>query len=231
MTSPLSLGSAQQQARERSRRPGLWVVLEGGDGCGKTTQAGLLVEALRSALGSECVTETFEPGNTVLGRSVRRALLHGGHVTTRAEALLYAADRAHHVETVVLPALKAGNIVIQTRYIDSSVVYQGTVRGLGEGTVESLSLWAANGELPDLTVVLDTPSAFAREREMDRVERETAAASERIREGFLARAAADTEGRYLVLDASRPREDVAWDLVEAVTARLHQPAESAAAAR
>ena len=146
---------------------GVWVVFEGGDGVGKTTQISLLADAL--AGDGYDVVVTREPGGTELGRELRAAVMHGDHVAPRAEALLYAADRAHHIYTVVGPALERGAIVLQDRYLDSSIVYQGGARALGDG-VEEISLWATEGALPDLTVVLDmAPAADRMARDLDRV--------------------------------------------------------------
>jgi len=199
---------------------GFWVVFEGGDGVGKSTQLDLLVEHLGSPTGGgHDVLTTREPGGTALGREVRQAVMHGGHVAPRAEALLYAADRAHHIHTLVRPALEAGRVVVQDRYLDSSIVYQGGARGLGD-EVERISMWATDGALPDLTVVLDmAPTGDRLTRDLDRVERETAAHAAQIREGFLALAARDPE-RYVVVDAARSVEAVHLDVVIAVRAAM-----------
>jgi dTMP kinase len=200
--------------------PGLFVTFEGGDGVGKTTQAALLEEWLVAA--GRTVLRTREPGGTEVGVLVRDIVLHHrGEVSPRAEALLYAADRAHHVATVVRPALARGDVVIQDRYLDSSVAYQGAGRVLGRDEVRMLSLWAAEGLLPDLTVLLDLEPAVARTRleaedkPFDRLEAEEEAFHARVRAEFLALAAADPE-RFLVLDASLP----AGELTEAIRARL-----------
>jgi len=193
---------------------GTWVVFEGGDGVGKTTQIDLLSAWLRSLLPDAAPTEvlvTREPGGTELGVELRAAVMHGDHVAPRAEALLYAADRAHHIHTVVRPALERGAVVVQDRYLDSSIVYQGGARGLGD-EVERISTWATEGLLPDLTVVLDmAPAAQRLDRSLDRVERETAAHAAQIREGFLALAARAPE-RYAVIDAARPVDVVAAEV-------------------
>ncbi len=188
---------------------GFWIVFEGGDGVGKSTQIDLLSAWLRTAdAGFRTVVTTREPGGTDLGVELRQAIMHGDHVEPHAEALLYAADRAHHVATVVRPALERGDVVVQDRYFDSSVVYQGGARGLGE-MVESISRWATEGALPDLTIVLDMePRADRMARDLDRVERETVAHAEQIRQGFLDRVALEPE-RYAVVDASQPIADVA----------------------
>jgi dTMP kinase len=188
---------------------GTWVVFEGGDGVGKSTQIDLLASWLRTQRPDVVVTR--EPGGTELGVELRAAIMHGGHVVPRAEALLYAADRAHHIYTVVRPALERGAVVVQDRYLDSSIVYQGGARGLGD-EVERISMWATEGLLPDLTVVLDmAPVASRLERTLDRVERETAEHAALIREGFLA-LAARAPVRYAVIDAARPVDVVAAEV-------------------
>lgn len=201
---------------------GFWIVFEGGDGVGKSTQIDLLSAWLRTAdADSRTVLTTREPGGTDLGVELRQAIMHGDHVEPHAEALLYAADRAHHVATVVRPALERGDVVVQDRYFDSSVVYQGGARGLGE-MVESISRWATEGALPDLTIVLDMePRADRMARDLDRVERETVAHAEQIRRGFLDRVALEP-ARYAVVDASQPIADVAADVRAAVTTALHR---------
>jgi dTMP kinase len=197
---------------------GFWIVFEGGDGVGKTTQIDLLSQWLHTAdAGAHAVVTTREPGGTALGTELRQALIHGDHVEPRAEALLYAADRAHHIATVVRPALERGDVVVQDRYLDSSVVYQGGARGLGE-MVERISLWATEGALPDLTVILDMEPRVERiTRDLDRLERETAAQGAVMRQGFLDRAALAPQ-RYAVVDAARPIADVAADVRSAVAA-------------
>ena len=194
-------------------------MFEGGDGVGKSTQIDALLGSLRAdARGREVVT-TREPGGTPLGIELRQAVMHGDHVAPRAEALLYAADRAHHIATLVRPALERGAIVVQDRYLDSSIVYQGGARGLGD-MVGQISMWATEGAVPDLTVVLDMePRADRLERELDRVERETADHASRIREGFIELAGREP-GRYAVVDAGRPVELVAADVRAAVEALL-----------
>jgi dTMP kinase len=201
---------------------GLFVSFEGGDGAGKSTQVSRLGEWVRS-LGREVVL-TREPGGTELGLALRDALLHGDHVDPRAEALLYAADRAHHVASVVRPALERGAVVITDRYLDSSVAYQGGGRDLGADEVEKLSLWATHGLLPRLTVLLDLDPASGRARltgDPDRLERAGNAFHRRTREAFLARAAADPV-RWLVLDASRGVEQIAAAVRERVAPLLAQ---------
>ncbi|WIE74712.1 dTMP kinase [Curtobacterium sp. MCSS17_007] len=186
---------------------GRFITLEGGDGAGKTTQAELLTVWLEEH--GRTVVRTREPGGTDLGQRIREMVLHErGHVAPRAEALLYAADRAHHVETVVRPALDRGEVVLQDRYIDSSVAYQGVARGLGADRVRSVSDWAADGLVPDLTVLLDLDVTVGRARvaaargdTFDRLESEAATFHETVRRAFLDAAAAEPE-RFLVVDAS-----------------------------
>ena len=192
---------------------GLFVTFEGGDGAGKTTQATLLERWATEA--GRTVVRTREPGGSEVGVLIREIVLHHrGDVAPRAEALLYAADRAHHVATVVRPALARGDIVIQDRYLDSSVAYQGTGRVLGADEVRDLSLWATEGLLPDLTVLLDLDPATARRRldaddkPFDRLESEQTSFHERVRAAFLSLAAAEPD-RFLVLDASRPADELA----------------------
>jgi dTMP kinase len=208
---------------------GLFVSFEGGDGSGKSTQSRLLGEWL-TRLGLTVVL-TREPGGTELGRVLRREVLHGGHVDARTEALLYAADRAHHVASLVRPALAAGSVVVTDRYLDSSVAYQGSGRDLGADEVEQLSLWATGGLLPALTVLLDLDpqDGMARLRDRpdqpDRLESAGDDFHRRTRAAFLARAAADP-GRWLVLDASRGVEDVAADVRARVAPLLGVDAEA-----
>src|SRR5690606_31677988 len=156
--------------------PGIFISFEGGDGAGKTTQAELLASYLATR-GLE-VVRTRDPGGTELGTSIRNLLLHGGHVDERAEALLYAADRAHTIAEVVRPALERGAAVVHDRYIDSSLAYQGAGRTLAPDEIRSLNEWATQGLWPQLTVLLDVKPELAASRrsaagqEADRLERE-----------------------------------------------------------
>jgi dTMP kinase len=195
---------------------GLFLTLEGGDGAGKTTQSALLEDWLVRVGAS--VVRTREPGGTEVGVLIRDIVLHHpGEIAPRAEALLYAADRAHHIETVVRPALARGDVVIQDRYLDSSVAYQGAGRILGRDEVRDLSLWATGGLLPDLTVLLDLDPRVARgrldadDKPFDRLESEQDDFHTRVRSEFLAIAAAEPD-RFLVLDASRPAADLAGEI-------------------
>ena len=199
---------------------GVFVSFEGGDGSGKTTQIGLLGDWF-TRLGHEVIV-TREPGGTTLGAELRRLVLHGEDMAPRTEALLYAADRAHHVSTVVRPALARGAVVVTDRYLDSSVAYQAGGRELGADEVENLSLWATGGLLPHVTVLLDLDPAVGVARVpggLDRLERAGAAFHERTREAYLARAAAHPE-RIAVVDASLPVEDVHALVVAAVAEKL-----------
>ncbi|MES4902597.1 MULTISPECIES: dTMP kinase [unclassified Streptomyces] len=191
---------------------GFFIVVEGGDGAGKTTQVEAVAEWIR-AKGHEVVV-TREPGATAIGKRLRSILLDvsSAGISHRAEALLYAADRAEHVDSVVRPALERGAVVISDRYIDSSVAYQGAGRDLAPTEIARISRWATNGLVPHLTVLLDVAPETARERfteAPDRLESEPAEFHQRVRNGFLTLAAADP-ARYLVVDAGQ--------LPEAVTA-------------
>jgi dTMP kinase len=192
---------------------GVFITLEGGDGSGKSTQAEHL-ETWLTGLG-RTVVRTREPGGTDFGTEVREIVLHSrGHITPRAEALLYAADRAQHVATKVRPALERGEVVVQDRYLDSSVAYQGAGRVLDAAEIRELSLWATEGLLPDVTILLDLDEAVARARldgankRFDRLEAEKSDFHRRVREAFLALAAAEPE-RFLVVDAALPAEVIA----------------------
>ncbi len=198
---------------------GVFCTFEGGDGVGKSTQMALLSDWLTER-GFEVVA-TYEPGDTELGRELRAAVMHGPHVSARTEALLYVTDRAHHVDTVVRPALERGAVVVCDRYLDSSVAYQGAGRELGAQDIERLSLWATEGLLPHLTVLLDLDPQVGlgrlseRTSEPDRLEVAGLALHARARREFLDRAAADP-ARWLVLDASASVEHIA----QAVRARV-----------
>jgi dTMP kinase len=200
---------------------GVLIVFEGCEGSGKSTQARLLAARLRSWRLN--VVETREPGATQLGSEIRRLLLgpDGEPPTARTEALLYAADRAQHVETVIEPALRAGVVVVCDRYISSSVAYQGEGRNLGRGEVASLSAWATAELLPDLTVLLDIDPKVGLERAgrrgiaADRLELEPELFHRRVRESFLWQANLDPQ-HWLVLDAADSVEDLAEQVARAV---------------
>jgi dTMP kinase len=187
---------------------GLFIVFEGGDGAGKSTQVALLREALERA--GRTVTVTRQPGGTPLGQQIRDLVLHGDHVAPRAEALLFAADKAHHVETLVRPALQRGEVVISDRYTDSSVAYQGAGRDLGAQEVHDLNMWAVEDLVPDLTVVVDISAQEGRRRRgevHDRLESEQDDFHEAIRQHFLSMAQGNPE-RYLIVDGTEEPEQV-----------------------
>lgn len=192
---------------------GLFITFEGGDGSGKSTQAELLSAWLTDA--GHTVIRTREPGGTDLGVELREIVLHRrGHIAPRAEALIYAADRAHHIATKVRPAIERGEIVIQDRYIDSSVAYQGAGRVLDPKEVRDISLWATEQFMPDLTILLDLDETVGRERldeartKYDRLEAEEHDFHARVRAGYLALAQAEPD-RFLVLSATDSIEEIA----------------------
>ena len=192
---------------------GLFISFEGIDGVGKSTQIALLEEHLNK-LGRKTL-RTLEPGGTELGVEIRHLLLHRkGEVAPRAEALLYAADRAHHVATKVRPALEAGTAVLIDRYLDSSVAYQGAGRELDATEIRNLSLFAVQGLLPNLTILLDLEANAALSRrdktgqEPDRLEREKVEFFEAVRQGYLTLAAAEPN-RFFVVDAAQSVEQMA----------------------
>ena len=198
--------------------PGLFITLEGGDGSGKSTQIRHLIGFLEEQ--GRTVVESREPGGTDLGVELREIILHRrGYIAPRAEALLYAADRAHNIATKVRPALEAGSVVVQDRYIDSSVAYQGAGRVLDAGEVRGISEWATDGLVPDLTILLDLDPVLGRARiaggKYDRLEEEKDDFHGRVRAAYLAIAGTEPE-RFLVLDATRERDD----LEEVIRARV-----------
>ena len=215
---------------EQVARRGAFVVFEGGEGAGKSTQVDLLAAALIT--DGHDVVVTREPGATDIGRQIRSLVLDqaspapagGEELAPRAEALLYAADRAHHVAAVVRPALARGSVVISDRYIDSSLAYQGAGRTLPVSEISWLSTWATGGLKPDLVVLLDVDPTVGLRRisgrgEPDRLEGETIGFHERVRYAFLDFANADPR-RYLVIDASRPAGQIAAQVWERVAALL-----------
>ena len=206
------------------RQHGFFIALEGGEGAGKSTQARALKAWLES-IGHDVVV-TFEPGATEVGRRLRSVLLDhpepaGGSgqaapptLSPRAEALLFAADRAEHVASVVRPALLLGHVVVTDRYLDSSVAYQGAGRDLAGTDVARLSRWATDGLQPDLTVLLDVPAAegLSRVEAPDRLESEPLDFHERVRERFLDLARRGGN-RYLVVDGTRPASEITQEII------------------
>ena len=200
----------------------MFLSLDGIDGAGKSTQCGLLCEWLRAA-GREVLT-CRDPGSTPLGEAIRGLLLdaRGGPIGRRAEMLLYMAARAQLVEEVISPALAAGKTVVSDRYLLANVVYQGHAGGLDVDDLWSIGRVATGGVTPDVTLLLDMPpqAAIGRlNRELDRMERQTAEFRERLRQGFLTEAARSA-GRIVVIDAARPVDEVQADIRAAVTKAL-----------
>lgn len=194
-----------------------FVVFEGGEGCGKSTQARLLADALGAIL-------THEPGGTRIGEQIRGLLLDHRAVDLDpgAEALMMAADRAQHVAEVIVPALEQGRHVVCDRYIGSSVAYQGFGRGMDIDEIVELSRWATGGLVPDLVILLDIPPEAARrrlERSLDRFEREGLEFHHRVREGFLAQAASEPD-RWCVIDGDTPVTEVSSRVRTVVAERL-----------
>lgn len=182
---------------------GLFITFEGGDGSGKSTQIARVAEVLRSR--GYGVVVSREPGGTELGAQIRNLLLHGGDMGARAEALLYAADRAHHVETVIRPGLASGQLVLVDRYIDSSVAYQGAGRELGVNEIRALSMWATNNCVPDMTLLFDVSVEVSQARvgsDTDRLEAAGRQFHENVRKGFLEMAKAEPE-RFRVLNTEQ----------------------------
>ena len=181
---------------------GVFITFEGGDGSGKSTQIQSVRDWFESR-GREVIV-TREPGGTELGTEIRRLVQNGPEdVDPRTEALLYAADRAYHVATVIAPALERGAVVLGDRYIDSSLAYQGAARSLGVDEIASLSAWATRGLYPSLTFLLDLPPEVGARRRTDapdRMERESMDFHERVRHEYLRLADAEPD-RIVVIDA------------------------------
>lgn len=213
----------------RLRYPGFFMTFEGMDGSGKGTQIDMLVGRLRSR--GRDVAVNREPGGTLIGREIRAILLHAAntHIEPTAELLLYFASRAQAVEEVILPALKEGKIVISDRFTDSTAVYQGAARGLGPGVVELLDAVSCRGLSPDLTILLDIDPdlaiarAAARNEESEntetRLDDESREFHVKVRDGYLALAAAHPE-RISVVDGGREAMVVAAEIVRIVEERI-----------
>jgi len=202
---------------------GVFVCFEGGEGSGKSTQS----RALREWLEREGypVLLTFEPGDTEVGRKVRQIVLDPdtGELSDRTESLLYAADKAEHVDTVVLPALTRGEVVITDRYVDSTLAYQGAGRDLDVAEVEDIARWATRDLRPHLTVVLDLAPdrGLGRFQGRDRIEGESVEFHERVRAAFVHMAAGNSE-HYLVLDAELSADELAVAVRDRVRPLLAQ---------
>ncbi len=207
----------------RYAETGVFVCFEGGEGSGKSTQARLLSERLQD--DGYGVLLTFEPGDTPVGKEMRRIVLspETGELSHRTEALLYAADKAEHVDTVVQPALDRGEVVITDRYVDTLLAYQGSGRELRIAEVEEVARWATHGLRPHLTIVLDVDprEGLGRFEGRDRIEAEGLEFHDRARQAFLDLAAADTD-HYLVLDARLPVGELAAAIGERLGPMLGQ---------
>ncbi|EPD31479.1 dTMP kinase [Gleimia europaea] len=197
--------------------PGLFITFEGGDSCGKSTQIASTKQWLEESGIAPLLTR--EPGGTELGEKLRELIIHGpDDMDSHTEALLYSAQRAYHMETKVRPALLRGEVVLQDRYLDSSVAYQGAARELGVDEILQLNLWAVKGLLPDVTIFLDLDPevAFARRTgEPDRLEREPNSFQHRVREQYyeLSKTYPD---RYRVIDASGDVQSVQRQIRQAL---------------
>lgn len=204
---------------------GRFIVFEGGEGSGKSTQVATLAEYLRSS-GREVVL-TREPGGTLAAEAIRSLVLDPqfAGLDSRAEALLFAAARAEHVAKLIRPALAGGAVVICDRFIDSSVAYQGLGRELGAQAIRDLSAWATDGLVPDLTVVLDIDPAVGLQRAArvsdvpDRMESEALDFHRMVRQAFLAAAQANPD-RYCVVDAMLPIERVTELIIDRIAGGL-----------
>lgn len=212
------------EAAEQATR-GMFIAFEGGEGSGKTTQSRLLAIWLRDQ-GYD-VVQTREPGSTKVGMRLRAILLDAVHqgLSARSEALLYAADRAEHVEKVIRPALHRGSMVISDRYVDSSLAYQGAGRALDPGDVTRINSWATGGLVPDLTVLIDTPPSVGLTRlggAADRIEAEPLEFHERVRREFRSLAAAEP-ARYAVIDGTLSEEEISRLIQDRVREMLPDP--------
>ncbi|HUZ14571.1 MAG TPA: dTMP kinase [Gaiellaceae bacterium] len=196
----------------------MFVSFEGADGSGKSTQAELL-RATLAAEGQEVVL-TREPGGTELGERARELVLNGPHMGAWAEAALYAASRAEHVEAVIRPALDRGAIVVCDRYIDSSLAYQGIARGLGVDAVLQLNLAITGGLLPDVTFLLliDPDLAAGRYDESDRIEREGTALQAKVDAAYRELAERFSE-RIVTVNADRPADEIGSEIRERLRER------------
>jgi len=218
-------GHPNGKARPVPLHRGLLIAFEGGEGAGKTTQARLLAIWLREQ-GYDVIA-THEPGATKVGMRLRALLLDTAHtgMSSRAETLMYAADRAEHVDTLVRPALERGAVVVTDRFVDSSLAYQGRGRNLPVAEIAGLNQWATGGLRPDLTILLDLPpmaGLVRRAPSADRLEAEPTEFHQRVREGFLALARVEPH-RYLVLDATRPPEQLSREIQDRIRDMLPDP--------
>ena len=213
------MGQDEQEAWRVNTAGGVFIVFEGGDGVGKTTQVDRLCAWLANE-GHE-VLKTFEPGDTTVGAMIRHIVLDPatGEMSPRAEALLYATDKAQHIFSVVRPALQRGAVVVCDRYVDSMLAYQGAGRVLELAEIERIARWATEDLRPDLTIVLDAELSLTvnAKAQKDRLESAGEVFHERTRQFFLGLARRDPE-HYLVLDARASRDEIAAQ----VAARVEQ---------
>jgi dTMP kinase len=206
---------------------GLFITLEGGEGCGKSTQIALLKARLEA--DGHSVLQTREPGGTALGESIRNLLQHdaSGHgMAAEAELLLFAAARAQHVRACIAPALADGRVVICDRFMDSTTVYQGVARSVDARQVEFINHFAVGATRPDLTILIDLPAevSLARiqergDRQLDRMEREAIEFYQAVRRGYLD-LATEESGRFILLDGAQTIETLENKIWEAVQKRL-----------
>ncbi len=214
-----------QQTQPHTLSNGLFITFEGIDGCGKSTQLNLLATHLKSLGHTVCITRN--PGGSEFGKALRDILLHSkGYVPSFSETLLFIADRAEHMETVVLPALNAGHIVLCDRHLDSTVAYQGYGRGLDIDLIHQLNHQAIQGRLPDLTFLLDGEPELLSQRvqergEADRLEAETLSFFKRTRQGFLEIASSYPE-RVKKLDATKDITSLQQDVLTFFKSSLSQ---------
>ena len=215
------MGQDEEEAWRVNTAGGAFIVFEGGDGVGKTTQVDRLCAWLADA-GHE-VVRTFEPGDSAVGARIRQIVLDPatGEMSPRAEALLYAADKAQHIFSVVRPALQRGAVVVSDRYVDSMLAYQGAGRVLQLADVEQIARWATDDLRPDLTVVLDAElsDGVHAKSNKDRLESAGDVFHERTRLFFLELARRDP-ARYLVLNARASRKEIAAQVIARVTPLL-----------
>lgn len=212
------LSESPAQPRSLNRLTGKFIVFDGGEGCGKSTQASLCADAIRAA-GLE-VLLVRDPGTTRIGEMIRRILLDPGQgeLAMRCEMLLYMAARAQMVHEIILPALKAGKCVISDRFISSTLAYQLGGDGMTAEQIHQVGEVAAAGRWPDLTLILDMPierSSARLKRELDRIERRPIEYHQRVRENYLAQAAADPR-RVKLIAADRDKSAIHADIMRAV---------------
>lgn len=198
---------------------GRFITFEGVDGCGKSTQARLLADALRQA--GRTVVETREPGGTPLGEGIRSLLLGEGTIEPMSEALLFAAARAQHVRELIRPSRDRGDWIVCDRFLDSSLAYQGVARGMGIEVIDAINRPAVDGLLPDLTIILRVPVEVTLHRkkggQTDRIEAEGRLFQERVGEAFDEIARRDPD-RVTVIDGNAPRDTVHAEIMRAVEA-------------